>query len=146
MWGEAELIELFESRLLKKSINFPTCNSNTLDVFFYQNCTVFSENDQKFDKTFNCSDHLAIKTSVDFRFTEYNPVREKYKSYGSGDYKSMIEEMEGTRLHLYASLTLTTCMLSTLTTLTGCPIYTFPQEQVTDKLCLAGFNRAPRTN
>ena len=96
MWGEAELIELFESRLLKKSINFPTCNSNTLDVFFYQNCTVFSENDQKFDKTFNCSDHLAIKTSVDFRFTEYNPVREKYKSYGSGDYKSMIEEMEGT--------------------------------------------------
>ena len=93
---EAELIELFESRLLKQSINFPTCNSNTLDVFFYQNCTVFSENDQKFDKTFNCSDHLAIKTSVDFRFTEYNPVREKYKSYGSGDYKSMIEEMEGT--------------------------------------------------
>ena len=93
---EAELIELFKSRLLKQSINFPTCNSNTLDVFFYQNCTVFSENDQKFDKTFNCSDHLAIKTSVDFRFTEYNPVREKYKSYGSGDYKSMIEEMEGT--------------------------------------------------
>ena len=94
---EAELIELFESRLLKQSINFPTCNSNTLDVFFYQNCTVFSENDQKFDKTFNCSDHLAI-------------------------------------------------MLSTLTTLTGCPTYTFPQEQVTDKLCLPGFNRAPRTN
>ena len=91
---EQEILEMFEDRLLQQSINFSTCGTNTLDVFLYQNCQVYSEHDENFDKIYDCSDHIAIRTAIELEHFDPPPAVTNFYSFGSGDYDRIVGAMK----------------------------------------------------
>ena len=91
---EQEILEMLEDRLIQQSINFPTCGTNTLEVFLYQNCQVYSEHDENFDKIYDCSDHIAIRTAIELEHFDPPPAMTNFYSFGSGDYDLIVGAMK----------------------------------------------------
>ena len=93
---ENSVLELFENRLFRQSIDFPTCSKNVLDVVFHQNCDVFSTNADDFTKVFNCSGHIVICSTIKLPHIAQNSTRELNWSFGSADFDTIASEMEQT--------------------------------------------------
>ena len=75
---------MLEDRLLQQSINFPTCGTNTLN----------SEHDENFDKIYDCSDHIAIRTAIELKHFDPPPAMTNFYSFGSGDYDRIVGAMK----------------------------------------------------
>lgn len=86
---EQNIIDLFESNLLKQSVEFPTCSSNTLDVAYYRNVSVSATPNEFFDKIYDCSDHRSILLSFEFEQLKPKPVLQKYWSFGRADFEGI---------------------------------------------------------
>ena len=80
--------------MFRQSVEFPTCGMKTLDVLLYQNCNVFSTRVDDFDKIYDCSDLSSLKSTVQLKYLEVSPTKEKFYSYTSGDYSAVLESME----------------------------------------------------
>ena len=91
---EQEILEMLEDRLLQQIINFPTCGTNTMDVFLYQNCQVYSEHDENFDKIYDCSDHITIRTAIELEHFDPPPAMTIFYSFVSGDYDRIVGAMK----------------------------------------------------
>ena len=86
---EQEVLELFENNFFLQSVGFNTRENNILDVAFYRNCYMHSALDEKFTKTFNCSDHKAISFLVECPHTEMKPTIRNFRSFGRADYSEV---------------------------------------------------------
>ena len=62
---EQAVIDLLDNLMYDQSINIPTCGSRTLDVASFSNCTVTAAVDENFNGIYNCSDHLAIRLTIE---------------------------------------------------------------------------------
>ena len=89
--GEQEVLELFESNFFIQSVGFNTRENNILDVAFYQIWYVHFDLDEKFTKTFNCSDHKAISLLVECPHTEMKPTMRNFWSFGRANYSEVSE-------------------------------------------------------
>ena len=43
--NEDKVVEMFEEKLFRQTIDFPTSGNNIFDIVFYQNCHLFAELD-----------------------------------------------------------------------------------------------------
>ena len=90
------VIELFENRLFLLWTDFPTCSKNVFDVVFHQNCNVFPTNADAFTKVFNCSENIAISSTIELPYIVQKSTREMYCSIGSADFDKIDSGMEQT--------------------------------------------------
>ena len=70
---EDKVIEMFEEKLFRQIIDFPTCGNNIVDTAFYQNCHLSAELDKSFPSIYNLTDHEAIRLSLENPVTETKP-------------------------------------------------------------------------
>ena len=71
---EDKVIEMFEEKLFRQIIDFPTCGNNILDTAFYQNYHLSAELDKSFPPIYNLTDHEAIRLSLGNLVTETKPL------------------------------------------------------------------------
>ena len=83
---EDKVIEIFEEKLFRQIMDFPTCGNNILDTAFYQNCHISAELDKFFPSIYNLTDHEAIRLSLENPVTETKPLIQNFKSFGNADY------------------------------------------------------------
>jgi len=86
---EQAVIDLLDDLMYDQSINFPTCGSRTLDVAFFSNCTVTAAVDENFNEIYNCSDHLAIRLTIERLTCSEKIFIENFRSFGSADFSSL---------------------------------------------------------
>ena len=83
---ENSILEIFEEAMFRKAIDFPTCSQNTLDVAFYRNCFVSSEKDLSFPTLYDCTNHMAVHTTLECPVTQSKPAPQNFRSFGNADY------------------------------------------------------------
>ena len=82
---EDNVIEMFEEKLFRKIIDFPTCGNNILDTAYYQNCHLSAEFDKYFTSIYNLTDHEAIRLFLENPVTETKALIQNFKSFGNAD-------------------------------------------------------------
>ena len=87
------VIEMFEAKLFRQIIDFPTCGNNILDTAFYQNCHLSAELDKSFPSIYNLTDHEAIRLSLENPVTETKPLIQNFISFGNADYDAINEHL-----------------------------------------------------
>ena len=90
---EDKVIEMFEEKLFRQIIDFPTCGNNILDTAFYQNCHLSAELDKSFPSIYNLTDHEAIRLSLENPVTETKPLIQNFRSFGNADYEAINEHL-----------------------------------------------------
>ena len=83
---ESQIINLLDSIIFQHEIKFPTCFRNTLHAVSDQIIVHSAEVVENFNEVNACSDHVAIKVSVDCSIEESNPLLQFFRSFGSVDY------------------------------------------------------------
>ena len=78
---EDKVIEMFEEKLFRHIIDFPTCGNNFLDTAFYQNCHLSAELDKSFSSIYNRTDHEAIRLSLENPVPETKLLIPNFKSF-----------------------------------------------------------------
>ena len=78
---EDKVIEMFEEKLFRQIIDFPTCGNNILDTAFYQNCHLSAEIDKSFPSIYNLTHHEAIRLSLENPVTETKPLIQNFRSF-----------------------------------------------------------------
>ena len=90
---EDKVIEMFEEKLFRQIIDFPTCGNNILDTAFYQNCHLSAELDKSFPSIYNLIDHEAIRLSLENPVTETKPIIQNFRGFGNADYDAINEHL-----------------------------------------------------
>ena len=90
---EQAVIDFLDDLIYDQSINFPTCGSRTLDVAFFSNCTVTAAVDENFNEIYNCSDHLAIRLTIERLTCSEKIFIENFRSFGSADFSSLRDHL-----------------------------------------------------
>ena len=90
---EDKVIEMFEEKLFRQIIDFPTCGNNILYTAFYQNCHLSAELDKSFPSIYNLTDHEAIPLSLENPVTETEPLIQKFRIFGNADYDAINEHL-----------------------------------------------------
>ena len=90
---EQAVIDLPDDLMYDQSINFPTCGSRTLDVAFFSNCTVTAAVDENFNEIYNCSDHLAIRLTIERLTFSEKIFIENFRSFGSAKFSSLRDHL-----------------------------------------------------
>ena len=90
---EQEVVDAFDTKLFRQTVNFSTCGKNLLDVAFHRNCLVHAQRDEFFDKQYDCSDHQSINLNVEIEHQEAKPVIDKYRSFGKADFEGINNAM-----------------------------------------------------
>ena len=90
---ESRIVDLLDSNIFQQEIKFPTCSRNTLDVAFCQSIAFSAEMDETFNKVYDCSDHVAIKLSVDCSIEVSKPLLQNFRSFRSVDYAGLRNTM-----------------------------------------------------
>ena len=91
---EQSVLELFENVLYQQGVDFHTRGTNTLDVAFFRNCSLFASPNEVFAQIYDCSDHKAVKLSLEFPNSEEKPIIGNFRSCGSADYPAINELLE----------------------------------------------------
>ena len=87
---EQDVLNILEERLLRKTLDLPTCGKNILDVLLYQNCELFSEIDNSFKALYDCSDRLPVVWSLEIDYQQEQRTKERYYSFTKADFDSML--------------------------------------------------------
>ena len=90
---EQAVIDLLDDLMYDQLINFPTCGSRTLDVAFFSNCIVAAAVDENFNEIYNCSDHLAIRLTIERLTCTEKIFLENFRSFGSADFSSLRDHL-----------------------------------------------------
>ena len=67
---ENKVMEMFEEKLFRQIIDFPTCGNSILDTAFYQNCHLSAELDKSFTSIYNLTNHVYPKNLLGSRNTD----------------------------------------------------------------------------
>ena len=90
---EDKVIEMFEEKLFRQIIDFPTCGNNILDTAFYQNCHLSAQLDKTFPSIYNLTDHESIRLSLENPVTETKRLIQNFRSFGNADYDAINEQL-----------------------------------------------------
>ena len=82
---EDKVNEMFEEKLFRQIIDFPTCGNNILDTAFYQNCHLSAELDKSFPSIYNLTDYEALRLSLENPVNETKPLIQNFRSCGNAD-------------------------------------------------------------
>ena len=86
-------MEMFEEKLFRQIIDFPTCGNNILDTAYYQNCHLSAELDKSFPSIYNLTDHEATRLSLENPVTETKPLLQNFRSFGNAEHDAINEHL-----------------------------------------------------
>ena len=90
---EHKVIKMFEEKLFRQIIDFPTCGNNILDTALYQNCHLSAELDKSFPSIYNLTDHETICLSLENPVSETKPLIQNFRSFGNADNDGINEHL-----------------------------------------------------
>ena len=93
-WVKYSVLDLYENAHYPQGVEFHTWAMNTLDVALFRNCSLFASLDGVFMHTYGCSDHKAVKLSLECPNCENRSIIENSRSYGSADFSALNELLQ----------------------------------------------------
>ena len=96
-----DVLSILEERLLRQTIDFPTCGKNIFDVLLYKTAkyspkltTVSMPCTDQFN---DCSDHLPVVSSLEIDYQQDKRTKKRYYCFTKADFDSMLCHMSSNR-------------------------------------------------